>query len=367
MKGQSPNPLSETRPTLCNGVPEQRICLSVVVPAYNEEASLPAFVEAVSRELDKLGESWEIIFVNDGSKDETLHVLQSFREKDARIKIVDFARNFGNQIAVSAGLRFAVGDAVITMDADLQHPPEMIAEMLRLWKEGYHCVYTVRTYDRESGFFKRWSSLLFHRFLNAISDLELPEGLSDFRLLDRRIVDYLNSMNESSRFFRAMIYWLGFRRIGIPFTCNSRAAGTTKFSVARLLKLSFDGMTSFSVKPLHWITYSGIFIATVSFAYALYVLFETFVFGLITPGWPTLIIAILFLGGVQLISLGVVGEYVGRIYMEIKRRPLFVVQEKYGIDLDESTTGNHDSRTAKTFGESQDIPTKGDLFFRTAS
>lgn len=353
MQDQYSNQTTNPRPYFHDDAPVERVRLSIVVPAYNEEAGLPAFVKAVSHALEKLGESWEIVFVNDGSKDETLSVLQSLRAKDSRIKIVDFARNFGNQIAVSAGLRYAKGDAVVTMDADLQHPPEMLAEMVRLWKEGYHCVYTVRKYDKKSGFFKSWTSSLFRNFLNTVSDLNLPEGLSDFRLLDRRIVDYLNSMNESSRFFRAMIYWLGFKRIGIPFTCNPRLEGASKFSAAKLLQLSFDGMTSFTTKPLRWITYSGVFVAAVSFAYALYVLFETFAFGLITPGWPTLIIAVLFLGGVQLISLGIVGEYVGRIYMEIKQRPLFVVQEKYGIDS-EGTPANDHSTYGPALQESLD-------------
>lgn len=312
----------------------KEIELSVVVPACNEEACVDEFYERVSSQLEQITSSWEIIFIDDGSRDRTVQHLLALREKDDRIKILCFARNFGNQLASSAGLRHSAGKAVITMDADLQHPPEMIPEMVRLWKEGYDSVYTVRSYGKETGFFKRRLSSLYARTLNRFSDLSLPAGLSDFRLLDRRIVDYVNSMEENSRFLRAMISWLGFREIGIPFTAPPRQGGRTKFSPGKLLRLSIDGITSFSVRPLRWITYLGLSVAVFSLLYAVSILFEVAAEGIETPGWPTLIVAILFLGGVQLISLGVVGEYVGRIYMETKKRPLFVLREKHGFDTD---------------------------------
>ena len=312
---------------------QNNIEISVVSPVYNEEAGLAVFVAAVTDQLDRLGCSWEIVFVDDGSTDRTLDVLHAFREKDSRIKILRFSRNFGNQVATSAGLRCARGQAVITMDGDMQHPPEMIPEMVRRWKEGYHCVYTTRTYGTEVGQTKRRTSALFSKLLNNLSGLSMPEGLADFRLLDRRVVDYVNSMGENSRFLRAMVHWLGFRQIGIPFTSQPRHAGTTKFSFLKLLNLAIDGITSFSIYPLRWITYGGIFVAALSLAYAAWVLFEVAILGVITPGWPTLIVAILFLGGVQLISIGVVGEYVGRIYTETKDRPLFVLQETYGFEM----------------------------------
>ncbi|MCL2304622.1 MAG: glycosyltransferase family 2 protein [Planctomycetaceae bacterium] len=306
--------------------------ISVVVPAYNEEDGLDAFYRALSAQLEQIGETWEIVFVNDGSRDQTFEVLKRLHENDPRVKVLSFSRNFGNQIAISAGLKHAQGDAIVIMDADLQHPPELLMKMVRLWKdEGYHSVYTVRTYDEKTSWFKRLTSSLFCKFLNQVSDLDLPDGISDYRLIDRRIVDCLNSMGENSRFLRAMISWLGFRKIGVSYTANERHAGESKFSFTKLLKLSCDAITSFSVKPLRWITYFGLFIACCSLLYAGYVLFETFAFGLITPGWPTLIVAILFLGGVQLISLGIIGEYIGRIYTEVKHRPLFVVQEKLGF------------------------------------
>lgn len=337
----------------------KEIELSVVVPAYNEEACIEKFYQAVSSELDQITDSWEIIFIDDGSRDRTVERLLTLREKDSRVKVLRFARNFGNQIATSAGLRFARGKAVITMDADLQHPPEMIAEMVRLWREGYHSVYTVRNYGKNTGFFKSRFSSLFAKALNRVSNLSMPEGISDFRLLDRRVVDYVNSMEESSRFLRAMISWLGFREIGITFTANSRYQGKTKFSARKLIRLSIDGITSFSARPLRWITYFGMFIAAISLLYATYVLYEVAVEGILTPGWPSLIIAVLFLGGVQLISIGVVGEYVGRTYTESKRRPLFVLQEKHGFDSelesDHPATISVPSRVTANYGAQTDV------------
>jgi len=313
--------------------------ISVVVPVYNEEESLDTFYEMVSTQLDGLKTPWELVFVNDGSQDRSREILQSIHERDSRVKVIDFARNFGNQVALSGGLEHARGDAVIIMDADLQHPPELIAEMVRLWRyEGYDSVYTIRTYGKETGRFKRWSSQIFHKVLNLLSDLDLPEGISDFRLLDRKVVTYLNLMKERPRFLRALISWLGFRQIGVPYTTRSRLAGQSKFSFGKLLKLSLDGITGFSTKPLRWITYFGMFVASLGMAYACYVLFETIFMERSTPGWPTLIITVLLMGGIQLISLGVIGEYIGKIYMETKQRPLYVVQEKIGFDADGAIT-----------------------------
>ena len=310
--------------------------ISVVSPVFNEEECIAVFAETVTKVLDSITPAWEIIFVDDGSRDGTYEKLCELRALDSRIKILRFSRNFGNQIALSAGLEHASGDAVIIMDSDLQHPPEMIPEMVRLWKEEkYHSVYTIRSYGPEIGAFKRFSSHIFNKVLNTLSDLNLPEGISDFRLLDRKIVDYIKDMRESSRFLRALISWLGFRQIGISYTSSPRVAGASKFSFSRLLKLSIDGITGFSIKPLRWITYFGMLVAFLGVSYACYVVYETFFLGLITPGWPTLIIAILVMGGLQLISLGVIGEYVGKIYMETKRRPLFAIQEKLGFHPEE--------------------------------
>jgi len=311
--------------------------ISVVAPVFNEAEGIRSFVDAVAAELDQLTDTWEIVLVDDGSTDRTWEILQTLHSENQRIKILRFSRNFGNQSAVSAGLKFAQGDAVIIMDSDLQHPPELIPTMVQHWQDGFQSVFTIRTYSEETGFFKRLLSSGFAKTMNLLSHSSLPEGVSDYRLLDRKVVDSINMMEENARFLRAMISWLGFRQIGISFTTKPRAAGTTKFSFAKLLRLSLDGITSFSVLPLRWITVCGLAVAFMSLCYAAYVLGEVWMTGITSPGWPTLIIVILFLGGMQLTALGIVGEYVGRIYMETKRRPLFVVQEQFGFDSESQT------------------------------
>ncbi|MGL6226442.1 MAG: glycosyltransferase family 2 protein [Thermoguttaceae bacterium] len=315
----------------------QRICpgeieISIVVPSFNEELSLTAFYEAVSAQLNEMGCTWEMVFVNDGSKDQTGAVLQSLHERDQRVKVVQFARNFGNQIAISAGLEHSSGEAVIIMDADLQQPPEMIPEMVRLWKSGYAVINTVRTYGKEIGWRKRTTSSLFYWVMNSLSDVQIIPNSSDFRLLDRRVVDALIQMPEKMRFLRAMISWLGFRQIVLPFESAPRYAGVPSFSTGKLIALAIDGITGFSVRPLRWIMYLGFVTAFSIVPYIGWAFFQyLFLGGSPTPGWASLIVTILFLGGVQLISLGVIGEYIGRIFREVKGRPLYIVQEKLGF------------------------------------
>ncbi|MCL2744838.1 MAG: glycosyltransferase family 2 protein, partial [Planctomycetaceae bacterium] len=267
--------------------------ISVVSPVLNEAEGVCHFIDAVKAELNRLTDAWEIVLVDDGSTDNTWEILQSLHAEDQRIKILRFSRNFGNQAAASAGLQFAQGDAVITMDSDLQHPPELIPEMVKQWKNGVHSVFTVRTYSEEDGFVKRSTSSLFAKTMNLLSQSSMPEGTSDYRLLDRKVVDAVNLMGENARFLRAMISWLGFRQVGISFTAKPRTAGTTKFSFAKLFRLSLDAVTSFSVLPLRLITASGLFVAAMSICYAFYVLAEVLLSGIITPGWPTLVIAVL--------------------------------------------------------------------------
>jgi len=310
----------------------QSVRISVVVPAYHEEEGLDAFYQALSAQLEQIGETWEIVFVNDGSRDNTFEVLKRLHENDPRVKVLSFSRNFGHQLAITAGMQYACGDAVIVMDADLQHPPELIPQMIAKWREGYEVVYTIRSYGDEISWFKRTSSNLFYQTLNALSDTKLEPGVSDFRLLDRAVLDKLNAMPENVRFIRGMISWLGFRQTSIPFTAAPRFAGQSKYSLTKMLRFALEGITSFSTKPLRWITYLGLIIASMSLLYAGYVVFETLAFGLSAPGWPTLMITILFLGGAQLTALGIIGEYIGRIYTEVKQRPLFVIQKKLGFE-----------------------------------
>ena len=312
--------------------------LSVVVPAFNEELCLPLFYEKVSAQLEAMEITWEILFVNDGSRDNTLEVAKALHAQDSRVKVVHFSRNFGNQVAISAGLDAATGEAVVVMDADLQQPPELLPVMVRLWREeGFQIVHAVRTsYNQKTSFVKRWASALFYKFLNLISDVRLIPGASEFRLLDRRVVDEVKQIHERSRFLRALFQWVGFRSTTIPFQANDRSAGNSSFSSLRLMRLALDGVVSFSTKPLRWIMYLGFFTAIGGFI----------LHGQSNaPGWASLIVAVIFLGGVQLVSLGVIGEYVGRIYTEVKARPLYIVQERYGFD-DEHETENRTEENA---------------------
>jgi len=308
--------------------------ISVVAPVFNEADGIRAFTDAVATELNRLTDVWEIVLVDDGSNDGTWDILQTLHAEDSRIKVLRFSRNFGHQLAITAGMQYAQGDAVIVMDADLQHPPALISQMVAKWKEGFGVVYTIRSYGNEIGWFKRITSNLFYRTLNFLSDTKLEPGASDFRLLDRTVLDQFNAMPENVRFIRGMIRWLGFRQTSIPFTAAPRFAGQSKFSLVKMFRFALEGITSFSVLPLRWITACGLTVATMSIFYAIYVLFEALVFGDTAPGWASLIVAVSFLGGMQLTALGIVGEYVGRIYMETKRRPLFVVQEQFGFDAE---------------------------------
>ena len=308
--------------------------ISVVAPVFNEAEGIRSFTDTVAAELNRLTDSWEIVLVDDGSTDQTWEILQTLRAEEPRIKVLRFSRNFGHQLAITAGMQYACGDAVIVMDADLQHPPKLIPKMVAKWKEGFGVIYTVRSYGNEIGWFKRTTSNLFYRTLNVLSDTKLEPGMSDFRLLDRTVLDQFNAMPENVRFIRGMIRWLGFRQTCIPFTAAPRFAGQSKFSLAKMIRFALEGITSFSVLPLRWITACGLTVAAMSLCYAAYVLAEALMTGITTPGWPTLVIAVMFLGGMQLTALGIVGEYVGRIYMETKRRPLFVVQEQFGFDAE---------------------------------
>ncbi|MCL2710089.1 MAG: glycosyltransferase family 2 protein, partial [Planctomycetaceae bacterium] len=265
--------------------------ISVVAPVFNEADGIRSFTDAVAAELNRLTDAWEIVLVDDGSSDGTWEILQTLHADEPRIKILRFSRNFGHQLAITAGMQYAKGDAVIVMDADLQHPPALIPQMVAKWKEGFGVVYTVRSYGNEIGWFKRTSSNLFYRTLNVLSDTKLEPGASDFRLLDRTVLDQFNAMPENVRFIRGMIRWLGFRQTSIPFTAAPRFAGQSKFSLAKMVRFALEGITSFSVLPLRWITACGLIVAAMSICYAAYVLGEVFLIGNTAPGWASLIVA----------------------------------------------------------------------------
>lgn len=309
-----------------------RRTLSVVIPGLNEEAVIPALIERLTPVLERIGLDWEIIFIDDGSTDGTLPLLRSLNAREPRIKAVSLSRNFGKEIAAAAGLRYAGGHAAVLMDADLQHPPELIEEFVRKWQEGYQVVYGRRRDRDTDGFLHRTSAWLFYSAFEKLSGTVLPEGAGDFRLLDRKAIDAMNRIGERVRFNKGLYAWMGFRSVGVPFTVPPRASGSSRWRPRQLLRFAFDGITSFTTIPLRVWSYLGLVISLFAFGYAMMVLVKTLLFGADVPGYPTLIISVMFFAGVQLISLGVLGEYLGRMYEEVKGRPLFLVAEELGID-----------------------------------
>lgn len=318
--------------------------ISVVVPVLNEAENLRPLYQAVTRELESLAPGHEIVFVNDGSHDDSWAILCQLSREDPRVKAVGLSRNFGHQYALSAGLEFARGNAVIVMDADLQHPPELISQMIALWREGVQVVYTIREDGNELPRWKRWTSAAFYRLINAVSDIPLVPGAADFRLMDRAVVDCLVAMPERSRFLRGMVAWLGFRQQGLRYRANRRLAGKSKYSLRKMLSLALEGVTSFSSMPLRVSAVLGLVAAVCGLPYALWAIYARCFTEITVPGWTSLLVAVLFLGGVQLMSIGVIGEYVGRIYTEVKGRPLYLTDELIGFDRDQP--GHDDTRGA---------------------
>lgn len=309
-------------------MPEQEITFSIVVPIFNEFEVLPELYQRVGDVMDSLGEAWEFVMVDDGSTDGSTQVIWDLAEKDQRIQPVIFARNFGHMIAVTAGLDYSRGKAVVLMDADLQDPPEVIPDLVGRWRDGYDVVYAVRAEREGETRFKKFTAALFYRLINRITDVKIPLDTGDFRLIDRQVVDVLNQMRERHRFPRAMVAWVGFRQIGVPYKRAARKAGETKYPFRKMLKLAINAITSFSYFPLQIATYLGFISAGIS-ALAIPVVIGLRLAGSNAFfGQASTLIAVLFLGGVQLISLGILGEYLGRIYDEAKDRPLYIVRKK---------------------------------------
>lgn len=304
--------------------------LTVVVPVFNEAGNVPLLVSRLKPVLESCVASFEIVFVDDGSSDDTLAALKLENTRDARVRAVSFSRNFGKEIAIAAGLDHASGDAVVIMDADLQHPPEVIPAFVAKWREGFQNVYGQRTHREHDSALRRMLSQRFYYIFGAFGETQLPEGAGDFRLLDRRAVEALLTMRERARFSKGLYAWVGFRSVGVPFEVAERAHGESKYSYRKLTRFALDGLMSFSTLPLKVWTYVGTFISGFSFATALYFLMRTIAFGVDVPGYASLIVSVMFLAGVQLLSLGVLGEYIGRIFAEVKRRPLYVVGERIG-------------------------------------
>jgi len=306
--------------------------LSLIAPVKDEEEAIAPFVARVSGVLGGLlpEGDWEILFVDDGSQDMTLAAIRAARETEPRVKAIILSRNFGKEAALSAGLDFALGKAVVPIDVDLQDPPEAIGAMLEKWRAGSDIVYGVRRDRKSDSLPKRLTADLYYRAHNALSQDKIPEHAGDFRLLDRKVVDLIRTMPERNRFMKGLFAWGGFKTAAVEYDREERKAGTTKFRYWRLWTLALDGITSASTMPLRIWSYIGLVIALFSLIYAAVVIIRTTLFGIEVPGYPSLMVAILFFGGLHLISLGVLGEYVGRILVEAKGRPLYVVREKIG-------------------------------------
>jgi dolichol-phosphate mannosyltransferase len=301
--------------------------LSVVVPCFNEEQVIGACHQTLSDVLRTQVGDYEIVYVNDGSTDNTYQLLSDLQRSDSKIKVIDLARNFGHQIAVSAGLAYADGAAVALMDADLQDPPEVLVQMFHLWEQGYEVVFGVRKTRAGESWFKLKTAEWFYRILNLLSDTEIPRDTGDFRLLDRKAVDALLRMPERDRLLRGLSSWIGFRRYGLEYERSARAAGVTKYPLHKMLRLALDGILSFSVVPLRLVSVMGIAAAGLSVVGISYALVLRLFTRIWVPGWTLLFIGMLFIGGLQMLSMGIVGEYIGRIYTEAKQRPLYLVRE----------------------------------------
>jgi dolichol-phosphate mannosyltransferase len=308
------------------------IRLSVVVPCCNEEQVLPATNRRLHAVLEELRVDYEIVYVDDGSTDSTLYLLREFQAYDNRVRVVRLSRNFGHQVAITAGLEHASGDAVVIIDADLQDPPEVIEAFLEQWRKGYDVVFGTRTHREGETAFKLWTARAFYRLINGLSDTAISLDAGDFRLMDRKVVDALLAMPERDRFVRGMVSWMGFSQAAVPYRRAARAAGQTKYPITKMLKFAADGIVSFSVVPLRMATWVGFASSVAAIAGVFIVLLERFFVTGVVKGWSSSLIAVLFIGGVQLICLGIIGEYVGRIYGEAKRRPLYLVEERIGFE-----------------------------------
>ncbi|UTX51723.1 glycosyltransferase family 2 protein [Candidatus Saccharibacteria bacterium TM7i] len=302
--------------------------ISILIPAYNEEAVLDKLFIRLSKLANQEKEyDFEFFFVNDGSRDKTLEIIKDYAEKDTRVSYVNFSRNFGKEIAMIAGLDHVRGDATVIIDADLQDPPELIPDMIKLWEEGYDDVYAKRRSREGETWFKKTTSKLYYKSLQKVTNIPIQEDTGDFRLLDRRVVEALKLFRESQRNTKAMFSWVGFNKKEILYDRDPRAAGETKWNYVKLINLAIDGITSFTTAPLRISTVLGVIVSVFAFLYLLFLVIRTTFFGTDLAGYPSMMAVILFLGGVQLLSLGIIGEYIGRIFNETKYRPLYLVEE----------------------------------------
>ena len=305
-----------------------KLTICILSAAYNEGENLLVFYDEVKNVINNLPYNFEFCFVNDGSKDNTLSVIRKLAKHDCRVKYLSFSRNFGQQIALKAGIDSIDADAIIMMDSDMQHPPEMIADLIKIWQEKkVNMVNTLREEDQELSWFKKQTSKRFYQFLNKVSELKMEPGQADFRLIDRQVANILKKSKEQDVFLRGMIQWIGFDQFTVTYKANKRFAGESKYTFRKMMHLALDGITSFSVKPLYTAIYIGFFFAFLSFLYLPYVVYS-FIVGKFVDGWASLLVTVAFFGGVNLMVLGVMGIYIGKILIQNKERPLYIIQEQ---------------------------------------
>lgn len=310
---------------------EKKVFISCVIPVYNEEAVIESFVASLQENLRGLTNHYEIIIVDDGSRDKTIEKIRSL-PRDSHVKLLGLSRNFGKEVALTAGLEHASGDVVIILDADFQHPIALISEFLQAWGEGYDMAYGMRTHRASETYFKRNFARLFYWLMQKITKIDMPNNAGDFRLMDRKIIIALQQFPERTRFMKGLYAWVGFKTIGIPYEVHDRAAGQSSWRFTKLTELAITGITSFSDVPLRVWSFIGFLISLISFVYAIYIVTVTMMYGTDLPGFPTLVVAIMFLGGIQLLSIGILGEYIARIFAEVKQRPKYLLQIKDGFD-----------------------------------
>ena len=302
--------------------------VSIVIPVYNESINIPVVLKAVQNVMSAVPYDYEITFVDDGSKDNTLQTLKKLSAENAFVNFLSFSRNFGHQYALKAGIDHAKGDCVISMDGDMQHPPELIPEMLKAWEDGFDVVYTVRKEDKNLSYFKRKSSNIFYTLLNRLADIEMEQGTADFRLLNKNVAAIIRGLSEYDLFFRGLVKWMGFSQMAIEYDPSERLSGNSKYTLKKMMRFAMQGITSFSTRPLYAAAYLGFIISLLSVLYIPYALWSHY-FGHTISGWTSIIVTIAFFGGLQLTILGIIGLYLGKLFMQSKQRPLYIVKEKH--------------------------------------
>jgi len=305
--------------------------ISLIIPAYNEEGNIKEIYHQTTKVMKDITSDYEIIFVNDGSTDNTEKCILEINETDKKIKLISFTRNFGHQAALIAGYNNCSGDVAITMDCDLQHSPELIKKLIEKWKEGFEIVHTKRIDHTQKNIFKKYASKYFYKLFSYLSNIPIDEGSADFRLIDKKVVEKINNLKENEIFLRGMFHWFGFKSIYLEYLPGERFSGTPKYTIQKMIKFALSGMTSFSTVPLRIATIAGFCISCLSFIYMIYVLYSAIFAKDVITGWTSLLLSVLFLGGIQLISVGILGEYIGRIFIEMKERPRYVARLKMGL------------------------------------